>query len=185
MKNQIDKEKTADGRRGYIHIYTGDGKGKTTAALGLALRAAGAGLRTYFGQFLKGQKYGELKSLKPLAELITIEQFGKDTFIHVDKATPEDLNMAQDGLYQCQHAMVSGNFDIVVLDEVCVAIHLAVLSLDDVLSFMAQKPSNVELILTGRRAPERLIQEADLVTEMVEVKHYFQRGVSAREGIEK
>jgi cob(I)alamin adenosyltransferase len=185
MKIQTNKQKTTDDRHGYIQIYTGNGKGKTTAALGLAVRAAGSGLRTYIGQFLKGQKYAELESLKALAEHITIEQFGKDTFIYRDKVTAEDIAMAREGLQRCQQAMVGGNFDIIVMDEICMAMHLGILSVDEVLTVIAQKPQQVELVLTGRKAPQRLIQEADLVTEMVEVKHYYQKGVGARAGIEE
>lgn len=180
-----DIKKTFNRQHGYIQIYTGNGKGKTTAALGLALRAAGSGLKTYFGQFLKGQKYGELKSIGSLTGYITIEQFGKNTFVHVDKATNQDIAMARDGLTECRESMLSGDFDIIVMDEVCVAIHLGVLSVNEVLNVVAQKPKDVELILTGRYAPEELIQKADLVTEMVEVKHYYQQGVGARVGIEK
>jgi len=185
MKKKQIENNSPDGHLGYVQIYTGNGKGKTTAALGLALRAAGSGLKTYFGQFLKGQKYGELKSIKHLAEYITIEQFGKDTFVHVDKATDEDIAMARNGLDKCRNAILSGNYDIVVMDEVCMAIRLGVLTDDEVLQAVDLKPENVELVLTGRYATKELIDKADLVTEMVEVKHYYQNGVSARVGIEK
>ena len=171
--------------RGYVHIYTGNGKGKTTAALGLALRAAGHGLRSYIGQFMKGQSYGELNAVKLLSPLITIEQFGKDTFIHVDRATPEDIEMAQIGLDKIMKNMKTGNYQIIVMDEVNVALHLKVLKVEEVLSIIEAKPSPVELILTGRYAPDILIERADLVTEMLEIKHYYQRGVAARDGVER
>ena len=170
--------------QGYIQIYTGDGKGKTTAALGLALRAAGHGLRSYIAQFMKGQTYGELISLRSIPD-ITIEQFGKDTFVHIDSATPEDIQMAEYGLEQAGQAMMSGNYQIIILDEIHVAIHFQLLTLDRVLNFLSIKPPAIELILTGRRAPKELIDKADIVTEMVEVKHYYQHNVLARDGIER
>jgi len=170
--------------KGYIQIYTGNGKGKTTAALGLALRAAGYGLKTYIAQFMKGQIYGELLSIHSIPE-ITIEQFGKDTFIHVDHATPEDIQMAEHGLEKAAHAMESGEYQIIVLDEINVAIHFKLLKLDQVLNFLSTKPPAIELILTGRRAPKELIEKADLVTEMVEVKHYYFQNITARDGIER
>ncbi len=172
--------------RGYVQVYTGDGKGKTTAALGLALRAAGSGFRTYIGQFMKGQRYGELKSVKKLAPLVTIEQFGRRTFLHVTKnPDPEDILRARRGLARCREAMLSGHYDIVVLDEVNVAIHFNLLSVADVLAVIGEKPRGVELVLTGRRAPAAFIRRADLVTEMKEIKHYYQKDVPARRGIEK
>ncbi len=170
--------------KGYIQIYTGTGKGKTTAALGLALRAAGHGLRTYFAQFMKGQAYGEITSVRLIPE-ITIEQFGKDTFIHIDHVTPEDTQMASQGLEKSAQAMMSGKYQIIILDEINVAIHFKLLTLTQVLNFLCQKPPAIELVLTGRCAPLELIEKADLVTEMVEVKHYYQKNVKARDGIER
>ena len=170
--------------KGYIQIYTGNGKGKTTAALGLALRAAGHGLRSYIAQFMKGQTYGELISLRSIPE-ITIEQFGKDTFIHLDRATSKDIQMAEYGLEKTRQVMMSGSYQIIILDEILVAIHFKLLTVDQVLNFLSAKPPTIELILTGRHAPKELIDKADLVTEMVEVKHYYQRDVLARDGIER
>jgi len=169
---------------GLVQIYTGDGKGKTTAALGLALRAAGRGLRTYVGQFMKGQAYGELEGARLLAPYLTIEQYGLPTFVHVHQATPEDVRMAHEGLERARAAMHSGQYAIVVLDEVCVALHFELLTLDEVLAFLDERPAGVELVLTGRRAPEALLARADLVTEMREVKHPYARGIQARQGIE-
>jgi len=169
---------------GYIQIYTGDGKGKTTAALGLALRASGHGFRTYIAQFMKGQYYGELTAIQNNS-CITIEQFGKDTFIHIEKQSPEDVAMAQTGLAKAKQAMLSTDYDIVILDEINVAIHFHLLDVEEVIDFIKQKPSAVELILTGRKVPQQLVDLADLVTEMREVKHYYQAGVPARIGIEK
>jgi cob(I)alamin adenosyltransferase len=171
---------------GYVQVYTGNGKGKTTAALGLALRAAGHGMKTYIGQFLKGQTYGELAAVRRLAPLVTIEQFGRRGFIHVtENPEDEDIERARQGLEKCRRAMRSRKFRVIVLDEICVALHFRLLSENDVLDFLAQKPKNVEVVLTGRYAPPALLRRADLVTEMKEKKHYFARGVRARAGIEK
>ncbi|MGQ9466871.1 MAG: cob(I)yrinic acid a,c-diamide adenosyltransferase [Anaerolineae bacterium] len=171
--------------KGYIQVYTGDGKGKTTAALGLALRAAGHGLRTYIGQFIKGRPYGELEALRGYP-LITIEQYGDpDCWIRRGQATPEQVAQARQGLERAREAMLSGQYDIVVLDEVNVAIWLELLTVEEVLAFLDQRPDGVEIVMTGRRAPQELIDRADLVTEMREVKHYYQIGVLARAGIEQ
>ena len=169
---------------GLIHVYTGDGKGKTTAALGLALRAAGHGWRTYFGQFLKGQEYGELETAKRLSGLLTIEQYGKPSVIHEKKATPEDVRLAQEGLARACQAMLSGQYNIVVLDEINVALYFDLLTIEDVLSVIDQKPGGVELVLTGRRVPDAILARADYVTVMQEAKHPYQQGIVARKGIE-
>ncbi len=176
----------ASGFRGYIQLYTGNGKGKTTAALGLALRAAGHGLRTYFGQFLKGKPSGEGEAVKKLSSLITIERFGREGFVFAAKGPDEeDIQLARQGLQKCREAMRSSSYHIVVLDEVNTAVHLKLLREEEILSLIREKPENVEIVLTGRNAPPSFISEADLVTEMREVKHYFAVGVAARTGIEK
>jgi len=172
--------------KGYIQIYTGNGKGKTTAALGLALRAAGHGYKTYMGQFLKGQAYGELKSIKKCQPLITIVQFGRKGFIHVTKnPDQEDIERAKKGLEKCLKAMLSRKYNLIILDEINVALDFGLLSKQDILHFLKQKPDEVEIILTGRYAPAYLIKKADLVTNMEEVKHYYTKGILAREGIER
>ncbi len=172
--------------KGYIQVYTGNGKGKTTAALGLALRAAGRGLRSYIGQFLKGQAYGELAAVRKLAPLITIEQFGRKGFVHVtENPDGEDIQRARKGLEKCRRAMLSGRYAIIILDEINVALHFRLLGLKDVFDFLDHKPAGVEVVLTGRYAPPTLLRRADLVTEMKEKKHYYARGVRARPGIEK
>jgi len=172
--------------KGYIQIYTGNGKGKTTAALGLALRAAGHGYRTFIGQFLKGQKYGELAAVKKLESHITIKQFGRKGFIHVDKDPDKiDITMAKRGLEECRQAMLSRDYKIIILDEINVCLYFNVLEEKDVLEFLRQKPPEVELVLTGRYAPDSLIAAADLVTNMEEIKHYYKKKVLARKGIEK
>ncbi len=191
MKKNLISKKSKKGHKneamqGYIQIYTGNGKGKTTAALGLALRAAGYGFRSYIGQFLKGQSYGELSSLIKLQPLITIEQFGRKGFIHVTKnPDAEDIKRAKHGLKKCLEAMLSGQFKIIILDEINVAVYFNLLTEKEVLEFMAKKPKEVELVLTGRYAPPAFMEKADLVTEMKEIKHYYQQGVKARLGIEK
>lgn len=191
MKKKIvsssgEKTSPAASVRGYIHVYTGDGKGKTTAALGLALRAAGHGFRTYFGQFLKGQPSGEILAARKLSPLITIEQFGRKKFLRVTEDFEEqDYRLAAAGLKKCLQAMLSGQYRLVVLDEVNVALNLGLLSEKQVLEFLDRKPEGVEIILTGRYAPESILARADLVTEMVCRKHYYQNGVRARKGIEK
>ncbi len=171
-------------RVGLVQVYTGDGKGKTTAALGLALRAAGHGMRTYIGQFLKGRHYGELESLRSLSKYITVEQYGLNEWVHVDSVTPEQQAAAQDGLKRIRQALHSGRYDIVILDEVNVALHFGLLTEEELLNLIDKKPAGVELVLTGRRAPPGIIDRADLVTEMREVKHPYQRGMEARPGIE-
>jgi len=176
----------AAGFKGTVQVYTGNGKGKTTAALGLALRAAGHGYRTYFGQFMKGQIYGELRSIKKLAPLITLEQFGRKGFLHVtENPAEEDIRRATRGLRRCLKAMLSEKYRIIVLDEINVALHFKLLGEKDVHSFLNQRPVDVEVILTGRYAPVSLIRRADLVTEMKETKHYYRKGLAARPGIEK
>ncbi|MGD9001223.1 MAG: cob(I)yrinic acid a,c-diamide adenosyltransferase [Anaerolineae bacterium] len=170
--------------KGYVQIYTGDGKGKTTAALGLALRASGHGLHTYIGQFMKGQRYGELEALQN-HPWITLEQYGEVHHIYRDTVTEEDIAKACRGLERAREAMLSDKFDILVLDEVNVTIWFGLLKTQDVLALLDQKPEHVEMVLTGRRAPQALIERADLVTEMRAVKHYYEDGVQARVGIER
>lgn len=171
--------------RGYIQIYTGNGKGKTTAALGQALRAAGSGLKSYIIQFMKEYPYSELDSLKNLSQFITIEQVCGDQFVYKREAPPkEEIEKAVNALERIKKIMNGGGYDLIVLDEVCVAIYFGLLKSEDVLAVVDCKPANVELILTGRYCPEALIEKADLVTEMKEVKHYYQQGVLARKGIE-
>jgi len=172
--------------RGYVQVYTGDGKGKTTAALGQALRAAGRGLKTYIGQFLKGQDYGELQAIKKLAPYITIEQFGRKGFIHVTK-DPEDADilMARKGLEKCLDALLSGAYALVILDEINVAVDFNLVTEKEIHDFLDHRPENIEVILTGRYAPGSLIRRADLVTEMKKIKHYYDQNIMARDGIER
>lgn len=171
---------------GCIQVYTGNGKGKTTAALGLALRAAGHGLKTFIGQFLKARPSGEIEAVKRLSPLIRIEQFGREGFILVkDGPDDEDVSKARAGLARSLQAMLSREYRIVVLDEINTAVHFGLIPESEVLELLARKPKDVEVVLTGRYAPDSFIEIADLVTEMAERKHYHSRGVKAREGIEK
>jgi len=182
----MDADGTAKPFKGRIQVYTGNGKGKTTAALGLALRAAGHGMRTFIAQFLKGQPSGEIEALKRLEPLIRVEQFGRKGFILVGDGPDEaDVERARRGLRRVRKVLDSGEFRVVVLDEVNTAVHLKLLTESEVLDVMARKPEGVELILTGRYAPEAFLERADLVTEMKSLKHYYDAGVRAREGIEK
>lgn len=171
--------------RGYIQIYTGNGKGKTTAAIGQSIRAAGYGLKTFIIQFMKEFPYNEIKLLQKLDEWIEIIQCGKDDFVY-KKELPsnEEIEKVRKGLNDAKEKMISGKYDLIILDEVCVAIYFKLFTTNEILEFVKSKPENVELILTGRYCPHELIDVADLVTEMKEVKHYYQKGVLARKGIE-
>ncbi len=170
-------------RNGLVHLYTGDGKGKTTAAIGLAVRAMGAGRRVFFGQFIKGREYSELKALRRFGDDIRVEQFGRGCFIR-GKPSPEDVSVARAGLDVCARVMAGGRYALVILDEVCVAIHVGLLEEECVLDAVDGRAEGVEVVLTGRFASGRLVDAADLVTRMEEVKHYYASGVPAREGIE-
>jgi cob(I)alamin adenosyltransferase len=170
--------------KGLVQVYTGDGKGKTTAALGLSMRAAGKGLKVYMVQFLKGREYGEVETAKRLAPALTLVQSGLDTFVKKGEPTDEDLRLAHEGLELARGAIVGGEFDIVILDEVNVAIELGVLTVDEVLPLIDGRPEGVELVLTGRYAPEEFLERADYITEMRCVRHCYDNGVGMREGIE-
>jgi cob(I)alamin adenosyltransferase len=172
-------------QKGMVQVYTGNGKGKTTAALGLCLRAAGHGMRSRIIQFMKGQiDYGELAAVKRFDGLITITQGGRDSFVSKDRPDPEDIRLARETLAAARAAMTAGGIDILVLDEVNVALDFGLIELAPVLDLIAARPENMELILTGRNAPAAIIDRADLVTEMREIKHYWDQGVSCRRGIE-
>ena len=173
-------------KEGKVQIYTGDGKGKTTAAMGLALRAAGRGLKVFICQFMKGRPTGEAMIIgERLSDLIEIHQCGGEEFIKDRNSPPQEaVRMARQALSLSRKALLSGKYDMVILDEINVAIYFNLISEEEVLSLLREKPRKVELVLTGRRAPQRLVQAADLVTEMREIKHYFGQGLSAREGIE-
>ncbi len=172
--------------KGYIQVYTGNGKGKTTASLGLAVRAAGHGLRTVIIQFMKGWiDYGELKGVKMLSPFVEIHQAGRDTFVNREKPDPEDIRLAQEGWELAKQTILGGKADIVVLDEINCAVDFGLLPLPEILDILRKKPDGMEIVLTGRGASEEIIAAADLVTEMTEVKHYYGKGIDARVGIER
>jgi len=170
--------------KGLVQIYTGDGKGKTTAALGLAMRAAGRGLSVFMVQFLKGRNYGEVESAKLLSDRFKVVPSGLDTFVKKGEASEEDLRLARRGLELARDALDSGEYDIVILDEVNVAVELGVLKTEDVLPLIDNRPVGVELVLTGRYAPPQFCEKADLITEMKNIRHCHDAGVGMREGIE-
>ena len=172
--------------KGRFQLYTGNGKGKTTAALGLAVRAACAGMKVYFGQFMKGQDYSELCLSYHFPGTITMEQYGTPRLIcKGEEPSEEDIRSASAGLEKITTVMVSGSYDLVIADELNVTVHMGLLNENDVIGFILQRPDDVELVLTGRYAPESFIEAADLVTEMREVKHYYAtENQLARKGIE-
>ena len=167
--------------KGLLQVYTGDGKGKTTAALGLALRARGAGLRVFVGQFAKGRDCSELASLERLG--VTVRQFGRPQFIH-GPPSAADLAAARGGLEEARAALAGGAFDLVILDEASVAVQCGLFPVNELLAVLAARAAAVEAVVTGRGAHPKLVEVADLVTEMREVKHYYRDGVKARKGIE-
>lgn len=170
-------------RRGYVQVYTGNSKGKTTAALGLALRAAGAGLKVFIAQFIKKRRCSEHKALDRFKDLITIRQYGTG-FLKRKRPAKSEIEAAQKGFEEVKNIISSKTYDMVVLDEINVAVYYKLLSVKDIVSLLNSRPPNVEIVLTGRYADEKIIKMADLVTEMKEIKHYYKRGVKARRGIE-
>ena len=168
--------------KGYIHVYTGNGKGKTTAALGLSIRAVCAGKKVFFGQFNKGMEYSELECVKFVPNLI-IQQFGRDCFIYNDP-TEDDIKAARDGLEKLKDILKQGKYDLVVLDELNIALYYKLFSVEDAIEAILNRAPHVEVVITGRYAPKEIIDLADLVTEMKEIKHYYATGLQARKGIE-
>jgi cob(I)alamin adenosyltransferase len=172
--------------KGLVQVYTGNGKGKTTCALGLALRAVGRNFRVCVIQFMKGGgPYGEQLAAEMLSPFLEIIQTGRSGWTRKDKPDAEDIRLAGEALSTATEAVTGKRYDLVILDEINYAVHYGLVSVDDVLELIRRKPATVELVLTGRYAHERVIEAADLVTEMREIKHYFKAGVTARTGIEK
>jgi cob(I)alamin adenosyltransferase len=170
--------------KGYVHVYTGNGKGKTTASIGLIVRALGHGLKVYMGQFMKGQKYGELNTLEKLGVLV--DRFGTENcIISPENVTDLDLAKAKEGYRKVEEILLSKKYDLIVLDEICVSVYFNLITKEEILHLIEIKPEETELILTGRYAPKEVIERADLVTEMKEIKHYYNCGVMARDGIER
>jgi len=170
--------------RGFVHVYTGDGKGKTTAALGLALRAVGAGLKVFIAQFIKVGNYSEIKALERFQDMIRVEQFGLGRFVG-GKPSPADIAAARSGLKRVREVIASGGYQLVILEEANVAVKYGLFPVQELLQLIIEKPLDIEMVITGRGASPRILEAADLVTEMQMVKHYFEKGVRARVGIEK
>jgi len=169
---------------GYVHVYTGDGKGKTTVALGLLLRAVGAGLRCRVYQFLKCGEYSEIRCLRARFPEVSVEQFGTGAFIHPDDIPKEAIEKAQSGFQKAYNAACGGEYDLILLDEINVAVDLGLIPVQDALRLIADRSDRTELVFTGRNACSAVIEAADLCTEMRMVKHYYQKGDKARRGIE-
>jgi cob(I)alamin adenosyltransferase len=168
---------------GLIHVYTGSGKGKTTASLGLSLRAIGSKYRIIIIQFLKKGNYSEIKPLRDILH-IEVKQFGRHELVNLKDPSLIDKALAQKALRYATRVVKKGEYDMVVLDEVNVALSAGLVSLLRVLKLLNDKPWWVELVLTGRNAHQKVLEAADIVTEMREVKHPYTRGIKARKGIE-
>lgn len=177
-------ETTVTWPRGCTQVYTGDGKGKTTAALGLALRAAGAGLPVLFAQFCKARHASEHEALTRFADLITVRQYGEVSFIQ-DLPSAADIARARAGLAEVREALLSGQYRVVILDEINLVTHFDLVPVAEVLELIEIRPEQVELVLTGRRADPQVMAAADLVTEMLELKHPYKEGLQSRRGIEE
>lgn len=170
-------------QKGFVHVYTGNGKGKTTAAIGLGIRAVGAGLRVHMIQFMKGRRYSEIDALEKIPGF-TVVQFGRDEFVSKQKPEQIDIDLAQKGLAHARDILKKNDHDVVILDEINVAVDYHLLSIQDVVDLIKQKPENMELVLTGRYARPEIIQQANLVSEVLEIKHPFQKGAPCRKGID-
>jgi cob(I)alamin adenosyltransferase len=168
--------------KGYIQVYTGNGKGKTTAAFGLALRAVGAGRKVFIAQFAKGQEYSEIRAVREFLPSVEVRQYGLDCFI-INAPTQADTDMARKGLKEVSSVILSEQYDIVVLDEVNIAVFYSLFTAAELVEILKRKPDNVEIVITGRYACPEILDIADLITEMKEVKHYYTQGIEARKGI--
>lgn len=168
---------------GFIQIYTGDGKGKTTAAIGQAIRACGHGARVIMIQFMKGREYGELRHVANINNF-DILQFGRDEFVDKEEPSQTDIEYAQQGLEKARQVAREGKYDLLILDEINVALDFGLIPLKDILELLREKPEKMEVILTGRNAAKELIDIAHLVTEMKEIKHPYRQGIEMREGID-
>jgi cob(I)alamin adenosyltransferase len=169
-------------KKGYIQVYTGNGKGKTSAAIGLAIRAAGAGLKVYFCQFLKGRPTSEIRIFKKLRSNISVLRSGRKTFV-ID-AEKGDFESARKCFQKVSKVINKGEYDVVILDEINNAMTINLINCNELISVIKTKPMHVEIVLTGRYIPQEIIKIADLVTDMKEIKHYYSKGIAARKGIE-
>ncbi|MCW2927550.1 MAG: cob(I)alamin adenosyltransferase [Thermoleophilia bacterium] len=182
---ELEREERSAPRPGYVQVYTGDGKGKTTASLGLVARAAGYGHRCCIVSFLKGDpNYGELRFIREHMPMVEYHLAGRMNFVDPSDPDPEDVAIAEQGMQTAREAIATGDFHVVVLDEINVAANLGLVLEEHVLAMLESKPDHVEVILTGRDAPDSFIERADLVTEMRMVKHFYEAGIPARRGIE-
>jgi cob(I)alamin adenosyltransferase len=170
-------------KKGIVHIYTGHGKGKTTASLGLGLRAVGAGLKVHMLQFMKGRRYSEIDAIENIPTF-TISQHGRDEFVSKEKPDQIDIDLAKEGFIEAKNIVKTGTFDMVILDEINVAVDYNLIPVKDVVQLIEEKSEKLELVLTGRNAHPELVKIADLVTEMLEIKHPYQHGMLGRKGID-
>ena len=170
-------------KKGYIHVYTGPGKGKTTAAIGLGIRATGAGMKVHMVQFMKGRRYSEIDTIEKIPNF-TITQHGRDEFVSKEKPEQVDIDLAQKGFKYSKEIISSGKYDMIILDEINVAIDYNLIAIEELTKVIEEKPENLELVLTGRYAHPEIVRYADLVTEMLEIKHPYQQGIEARKGID-
>lgn len=169
--------------KGLVHVYSGNGKGKTTAAIGLGIRAVGDGLKVYMIQFMKGRRYSEIDALEKIPNFTAV-QYGRDEFVSKKNPDKIDIDLAKKGFEHAKVIVKSGNYDVVILDEINVAVDFNLIPLKDILHLIEEKPEKVELILTGRYAHHEVVRHADLVSEILEIKHPYQEGVQSRKGID-
>jgi len=169
-------------KQGFVQVYTGNGKGKTTAAIGLAIRAAGAGLKVYFCQFLKGRQSSEIRILKKINSQISLLRSGRKKFVIVPKKY--DIECAKKCFQRVTRIINKGEYDVVILDEINNAMAINLINSNELVNVILGKPKHVEIVLTGRNIPKEIIKIADLVTDMKEIKHYYSKGIRARKGIE-
>ena len=170
-------------KKGFIHVYTGPGKGKTTAAIGLGIRAAGAGLKVYMIQFMKGRRYSEINTIEKIPNF-TLIQFGRDEFVSKENPEQIDIDLAKKGFIHADNIINNGKYDLVILDEINVVIDYNLIPLNKLIKLIENKPENIELVLTGRYAHPEISKLAHVVTEMLEIKHPYQKGITARKGID-
>ncbi len=182
MAREIFTDEVVDMKRSFVHVYTGNGKGKTTTALGLSVRTALSGKKVFFAQFVKGMEYSELK-VSQYIKNIEIRQFGRECFIY-EQPTEEDIQAANEGMDVCEKILKDVEYDLVVLDELNIALYYKLIPLERAVKAVKERTPSIEVAITGRYAPEEIIGTADLVTEMKEIKHYYNQGVQARKGIE-
>ena len=169
--------------KGFVHIYTGNGKGKTTAAIGLGIRATGEGLKVYMIQFMKGRRYSEIDALENIKDFNVI-QFGRDEFVSKENPEQIDIDLARKGFEHAKEIIKNGEHDLIILDEINVAVDFKLIPLKDVLKLMDEKPEKVEIVLTGRYVHPDMVKQADLVSEILEIKHPYQNGIQSRKGID-